>query len=285
MDLRLCTILYICGGLTVLGQTKDNPTYLRRTFDNPHQLRDFAIELQLAGWPVDFEEGPVISAGELVQKTSPTGIPVLAKKVVPLTVSLSANEMAETDNQARTTLIQRVFSSYAALGNRDSYGVRSQGRYLDIVPLQIVGGDGTVQRFEPVLDTKIAFTEKRFDNLYGLVATVLEQASQKRGVSIILGNVPSNIFRRYPVVEVATDEPAREVLERAFGEINGPRLAEGLSAVALPWTLSYDPTNAQYWFNVNAIEMQLPGVADHRASTPKNTEQIPTGAPHTVRKQ
>lgn len=284
MDIRLC-VTCICAGLAAFAQTNENPSPLRKTFDKPHQLRDFAIELQLAGWPVSFEEGPVVSAEELVQKTSPTGIPVVVKRVVPLTVSLSGSELAATDNQARKTIIERVFSSYAALGNRDRYSVRSEGRYLDIVPLQIQSADGVPQRFEPVLDTKIAFPEQRFQNLYALVDAVLEQVAQKRGVSVVLGNVPSNIFRHYSVVETATDEPARDVLERAFAEINGPRLAGGLNAIALPWTLTYDPTNSQYWFAVNAAEMRLSGAPSHKAWMPNDANEMPTGAPHTVRKQ
>jgi hypothetical protein len=115
----------------------------------------------------------VISATQLVRKTSPTGIPVLLKTVVaPLTVSVSGNELAATDSQARRTVVERVLSSYAALGNGDSYSVHSQGRYLDIVPVQIVGADRAVRCFEPVLDTKITFPEQRFGNLYQPVEAV-----------------------------------------------------------------------------------------------------------------
>jgi hypothetical protein len=273
-----------CGiGFAQVSQTGSS---LHKKFAKPHQLRDLAIELQLSGWPVTFEEGPVTSADQLIGLTSPTGMPILVRRVQPMRVDLSKNEIGDIGNKARTAVIEHILSFYAARGNPDTYAVHWRGEYLEITPSTIMASDGRVQHVTPVLDTKIYFPEQRFGNLYDLVQAVINEVSQKQGISIVLGNTPSNLFRHSSVVEVAADEPAREVLAKAFAEINGPRFAEGLNPIALPWTLTYDSTNNQYWLDVNAIALRSNGMSAYgKETTPTTNNQPRRATPHMVQRQ
>lgn len=269
------TLLVFCG--IACAQNTQTPLSLGKTYDKPHQLRDIAIDLQLRGWPVAFEEGPLISASDLVGRTAPNGRAILVRKVVPFYVEVPGNDLDAKDNHARMAVLNRILSSYSSLGNSDTYVVHSSGLYLRITP-----GRGTA-----VLDTAISFPEQKFADLQQLLQFVLNEVAQVSGVSMVLGNTPTNLFRHSPVVEVASNEPAREVIARAFAEINGPRLVEGLSPVALPWTVTYDPTNNQYWFDVNAITLTSYGGAlqmAHTGATAASTTNTGTHQPppHTI---
>lgn len=149
-----------------------------------------------------------------------------------MSVDLSAAEVSMTSGEARAGVIKTLLLSYNDTGNRETYRIVREGNFLHVVPVAIVGEDGTRRAFEPVLATGISFPEQHFETLYGLVGQVLGEVSQKRGISLVLGNVPANLFRRTAVVEAASDESAQEVLSRAFAETNGPRLAHGLERLA-----------------------------------------------------
>ena len=261
----------------ILAQDQSQPLHLE--LYKPHELRDLAVALQMREWLVTFEEGPVLSAAELETKTSPTGLTVLVRRTVPVTFDVGAEQLSAATTNVRAAVIRTVLAQYASAGYKESYRILQDGRYLHIVPATIPDGNGNSEAFEPLLDTRISFPEQRFQTLHALVDEVLNQVAEKRGVPLVVGAVPNNLFRQSTVVEVANDEPARDVLGRAFFGLNGPRLATGVEAVGLPWTLSYDPTDRQYWFSVNAVQIEISGVNKPKNASINAQDQGQTGSP------
>jgi hypothetical protein len=244
MNIRqLALVFWLCCAHVpfLLAQGQSGPLHL--LLDKPHQLRDVVLALQTKNWLITFEESPVLATGELETKVMPTGIAVQVRRTVPVTFDISSNEVSSTSEAARETVLRHLLALYAAAGYSDSYRVIKDGLYLHIVPTVALSEEGKSRYMESILSATVSFPEQRFETLYGLVEKVLNQVSTERSVSVVLGNVPSNIFRQTSVVEVANNESAQEVLTRAFSEINGPRLANGLEPVGLAWTLSYEPTD------------------------------------------
>lgn len=102
--------------------------------------------------------------------------------------------------------------------------------------------------------------------------------SEKRGLPIVLGTTPTNLFRQTWIFAGAKNEPARNVLSRAFRDINGPRIAKRLDTIALVWGMLYDPTDRQYWFNMHVVPIELPGKASQ--APPSTRQQHATGNPN-----
>jgi hypothetical protein len=74
---------------------------------------------------------------------------------------------------------------------------------------------------------------------------------------IAMATYPTSLFLSTSVTEELVGEPARKVLMRAFETINGQRLSHGVAPVRLAWDITYDPTERQYYFNVDSIK---PGI-------------------------
>lgn len=288
MSTKLCKALMValayCAVLLPMS-AQQQPQPLHLALEKPHQLRDLVVALQMRNWLVTFEEGPVLSARGLETKSTPTGLPLLVKRTVPLTFDVNAEDLSVTSSNARAALLQRLLAAYAKAGYGDSYRVINHGHYLHIVPATINDENGNSKAFDSVLDTTVSFPEQHFNTLYTLVDEILNQVTEKRGVPVVLGNVPNNLFRQTSVVESANDESAREVLARAFAETNGPRLASGLDPVGFAWTLSYDPTDRQYWFSVNPVRLDVTGIGIRKSVSPQSgSNEVHTGIPNGIRK-
>ncbi len=111
--------------------------------------------------------------------------------------------------------------------------------------------------------------------------------SEKRATPIVLGTTPTNLFRQTWVFAGANDEPARDVLSRAFRDFSGQRPTQGPDAITLVWSMLYDPTDRQYWFNVGVVSAGTPNGAPSQqpphTPQPKN-DLNPNSRPGAVHK-
>ena len=181
--------------------------------------------------------------------------------------------------EAKSKIMKTVLDTYNRSGNRAIFRVMQPGDLIHVVPVAVRGEDGTLQSFQPMLDTPVTITSGTY-SLGALVDEIMAQISQKRGISIVRATVPINLFAQSTVTEEAFNEPARDVLVRAFEEINGPRLANHGSLLRLTWYLLYNPNGRHYFLNVHNV---LPE-QDHSDSAAQKSEQsaseserLPTG--------
>lgn len=147
----------------------------------------------------------------------------------------------------------------------------------------VKGADGKIQPFEPLLDTKISLVRGRYD-LWTLVTTILSQVSQIRGIPITIGTVSANLFTM-GVTEESSNEAARDVLVRAFEEINGTRYAQHVDPVRLVWYMNYDPNGRMYFFNVHNVGPENPPVTTQPVPTPLPQGQGRLNGPASVPQQ
>jgi hypothetical protein len=150
-------------------------------------------------------------------------------------------------------IIKDVIDTYNRSGNRGQFREIHAEDIVHIVPTNIRAENGTTQAFTPMLDTPISIAFGRYA-LRSLVDEVLAQVSQKRGIQILTATVPLNVFAQAFVTEEARDEPARDVLLRAFDLINGPRFADGMPPLRLTWHLLYNPNGRHYFFNCWSVD-------------------------------
>lgn len=274
MIIRLGTLLTAAWfGLASFSATfaQESEHGLHVSKSSPRALSAVLFELKAQhNWLLTYEEGPVLASDELATVVSPTGLPVLVKRIPPVSLDLAPEQVNATDLRQRLAVINSVLAAYVKDDSSDAFRATADGAIIHVDQVSFRGPDGASQAFEPMLTTKISFPERHFADLYELVYTTINQIGRMRGASIVLGTVP-DFLQQYSISEVANDEPACEVLDRGFAKINGPRLARGLDALVLTWDLRYDQTGREYWFNITAVKM--PPVAKpspHPASKPNS---------------
>jgi hypothetical protein len=145
---------------------------------------------------------------------------------------------------------------YNRSGHGDVFTVIDQGGGLfHVVPTGIRRADGTTEPFEPLLSTRVTLAERSY-RLGELVSEILAQVSSKRGSRISVATVPTNLFAQEIVTEKADDESARDVLVRAFEEMNSRRLKEHDSYLRMTWHLLYNADEEIYFFNVHVASKE-----------------------------
>src|SRR5665213_107913 len=223
-----------------------------------------ALEAQFH-WRISYEEAPVLDQDDVKNGTAPNGVPWLVLRDIPATVDVPI----ETDMPAiaRGKTLQSILDSYKLNGGRAGFTVTQDGDIIHVMATSVKGVDGKIVTFEPLLDTKVSVVRGRYD-LWTLVSTVLNQVSQTRGIPITMAIVNTNLFAQSVVTEEANNEPARDILVRAFEEINGPRYAHNLDPVRLVWYMNYDPNGGIYYFGVHNVAPENPPVTTQPGPAP-----------------
>jgi hypothetical protein len=211
-------------------------------------------------WRIAYEEGPVLFEQDLIPAASPNGKTMFIHRVHPVSISLPALTSNSTETKRAT--LKAVFDAFNSGGNPEEFRAFDEFGYINVVQTKIVGPDGRLENFEPLLDTAITLPRQSY-SLFQLVSSIINQVSAARKVSITMATIPTSFFINSSVTEESSGEPARKVLMRAFETVNGPRLAQRIERARLTWDMMYDPTERTYFFNVDNVEPEIepPGVA------------------------
>jgi hypothetical protein len=222
------------------------------------------------GWQVSYEDAPVFDKREFEPQVMPTGATLLRLRAVPMSFDLPLPDALSTAD--RKPMLKAIFDAYRASGNRGGFEYIQKGDRVQVFQTVLIGEDGQPRAFQPMLDTKVSIQEGKYV-LMNLVSDVLARVGRTRGIPIGLATVPFNLFLQTTVTEQANEEPARDVLERVFDEINGPRLLAGSPPVRLTWYLAAGPMGKVYYFSVGAASAETIGKpqrkpADSTSSSP-----------------
>jgi len=186
--------------------------------DHPIDEVCTAIEAQFH-WRISYEDAPVFDRDDLKNGTAPNGVPWLALRDVPAAVDVPIETNMPASARGKT--LQSILDSHRLSGGRAGFTVTQNGDIIHVMATSVKGADGKFQPFEPLLDTKVSLVRGRYD-LWTLVMKILYQVSQIRGIPITIGTVSTNLFAQSVVTEESNNEAARDILVRAFEEINGP---------------------------------------------------------------
>jgi hypothetical protein len=267
----------------------------RLSTNSPRPLTDLIDQLNKRyGWCVNYEEAPVVAPNDLIDITSPTyegpgraykffSMPVTVQTNLPDPTVLSKQE--EIDGLAvraqEREAVEAILLAYRSSGNRGSFALSQNGKYIDVFPDKMRDQNGVYQPFEPMLSTKISIPDKAF-RLDQLLWLVCDQVAQKRGIPIVHGTAPLGTFMAISLREPAEEEQAREVLVRAFEDTKAIRASHGAYDVRyFRWALLYDAGVQAYAMNIEWVSKDLPGKPDPT----KHNESQSSGPPQWSQKQ
>jgi hypothetical protein len=201
------------------------------TTRSDHPIGDVCRTLEAQyHWRISYEDAPVFDQDDLKSGTAPNGVPWLVLRDIPAAVDVPIEP--DMPAIARGKTLQSIVDSYRLNGGRAGFTVSGNGDIINVVATSVKGADGKFQPFEPLLDTKVSLVRGRYD-LWTLVMKILYQVSQIRGIPITIGTVSTNLFAQSVVTEESNNEAARDILVRAFEEINGTRYAQHVDPVRL----------------------------------------------------
>jgi len=202
-------------------------------------------------WRVTFEEAPVLWPEDAVLERNPQLLRErLVARASPLEVEIPSDRAVSA--APMKAVLDKILTAYHRSGNRGTYRYVLDGEYIHIVPSAVRGRDGQSVALQPVLDTPVTIPKGTYMVL-SLEHSIVEQIRRKRGISIVDGNIPMNLFAQSRVTMEANDEPARTVLARAFTEVDKVRRADGMPPAGVVWHLLYNPTDEYYVFNVSGV--------------------------------
>lgn len=205
-------------------------------------------------WRIAYEEGPVRFEQDLIPLASRTGKTMFIHRAHPVSISLPA--LTSNSTEMKRATLKAVFEAFNGSGNPEEFRAFDEFGYINVVQTKIVGPDGRLESFVPLLDTAVTLPRQSY-SLYQLVSSIINQVSAARNVSITMATIPTSFFINSSVTEESSGEPARKVLMRAFETVNGPRLAQRIERVRLTWDMMYDPAERTYFFNVDNIEPEI----------------------------
>jgi hypothetical protein len=214
-------------------------------------LLDICLELKdTLHWRVSYEEAPVLAQDELVSDVAPSGVHWLAMRAAPVVVDIRTTngDPAATKKAA----IEAILEAYHRAGNRGMFKAIQEGDFIHVLPVAARNEMGELRPFQPLLDTPVTIVRGTY-RLGELVSEIVGQVSRTRGIPIAEATVPINLFAQVSIEEAAYNEPARDVLVRAFASVDRARIADHLGAVRLTWYLGYSPNGQNYFMNVHAV--------------------------------
>jgi hypothetical protein len=235
----------------VAGQA---PVRVRGESSKP--MMDMCTQIaDLFQWRITYEDAPLMNPDEVHQERSPSGLPWTKMNAVP--VSLDIPPMGhEPLIDYRRRVMDLAIGAYAASGNRAAFASDVDGEYIHVTPSAVRGADGVLRPFQSILNTRVSIPRGRY-SLGQVVSSVIAQVGNQVGTRIAMATVPNNIFAFAMITEEANNEPANEVLMRAFDEVNGPRYAAGVPPMRMSWDLMYMADGPPYFFNVHGEQPEL----------------------------
>ncbi|MGC4054905.1 MAG: hypothetical protein QM757_39185 [Paludibaculum sp.] len=223
---------------------------------SPQPLVGVSRELnEKYGWVINFEDAPVSSPKFAMTVMDGRGKPMVVAR--PSRISVRAKQFALLDDDGRRKLLQSAIDQANNAGAPVRYGYSMVGDIVRIFPQEILSDqDGTWRGFTPLLDTPVSIPQGRY-RIGRVMQMVLAEVERRRGVQISIGTVSPNLSAK-EVVEGATEESARLILDRAFDSVNRPRLKEGFERLVFSSELNYWTDTETFFYNMDVVKRVYP---------------------------
>jgi len=161
----------------------------------------------------------------------------------------SGHVEAEYDLSAQTLLpldpaavLERLARDHAQRGNPGLFRVEETNGLFHIIPTGVVDKQGNVRSVLPILDTKIdmPLTDR---SLYDTVKGVCQMVSRSAGISVVIGQMPTNYFLQQHLSIGATNERARDVLVRITRTLDKRLVWIGLTGAGGDYVMNFEVAN------------------------------------------
>jgi hypothetical protein len=186
--------------------------------------------------PIAFEEAPFATNPEL-------GSPAAAVSGQPtavLSVTLGATDT--TPYYAASTALY----AYKNAGLPGVYKVVQNNGWVSVVPVQVLGVDGSMRDVIPVMSSPVTFPVAERDAIATL-QMIADAAGKQAGAKVLVLNVP--FWERDKITLGATGQPAGEVIVESIGKIiNRP----------VSFQCLYDVGSKTYYLNVTIVAADPP---------------------------
>jgi hypothetical protein len=186
--------------------------------------------------PIAFEEAPFATNPEL-------GSPAAAVSGDPtpvLSVTLGATDT--TPYYAAGTALY----AYKNAGLPGVYKAVQNNGWVSVVPVQVLGADGSMRDVIPVMSSPVTFPVAERDAIATL-QMIADAAGKQAGAKILVLNVP--FWEREKITLGATGQPAGEVIVESIGKmINRP----------VSFQCLYDVRSKTYYLNVTIVAADPP---------------------------
>lgn len=221
-------------------------------------------------WAIHFEDWGEVKDERLKEIFGTNGQRWLVRQ--PSAISLDIPSIETLPKDQRGHVMAQILDSHLGSVPPVAFGSSYDGATLQVFPVAVRAADGTLRRVRPLLDTPVSIPLGKY-SLGEIVSRIVAQVEEKRGVSIVLGTIPRFISHQDSVTEEALDEPARDLLVRAFGDINDPLLARADDCVVPVWSLRYEPTAKRFYLNIDIAEhIPFSQMASQDGQQPRQTE-------------
>ena len=230
--------------------------------NQPRPLRDLVRQLeQRYGWRITYEEAAVRNLSDLEDASErfkkmgykPKG-PFYVAKSNPISVKIKEPVARHKMKDASPIIdtIKEVLKAYQKAKHPFIFTVMGNGDFFHVIPAAHRDERGKLVEFQPLLNTPVTFPAGK-RTVGETVGLVLDQIQQKRGVRIVLGSIPNNVFLNHYAPSSAANTPARRVLIETFEAQNIPIFMAGLRTIRISWAMNYDSNEQTYYFNVHVL--------------------------------
>jgi hypothetical protein len=136
-----------------------------------------------------------------------------------------------------------------------------------IVPKAVTGVNGQLIQQSSPFDALISIDNKNRSGM-ALVSDVLAAMTQKFGVKIGLGTVPTNMLMQTSATAGASSESARSVLTKALTSLRWSSPSISAPIPKIDWQLYYDANSKDYTFNAHVVMVESPSPMGYVALRP-----------------
>jgi hypothetical protein len=227
--------------------------------DAPRPLWEISERLQDGfGWQVTYEENAydretqVVSSAEDQKLLAPRSKPIAFR--LDLAKLSKPGEVIAAERQA---VVQDLVRQYEERDTPARFAVIQEGEYTHIISSGVVTRGRKMVGYEPVLDAVVS-PQVKGRSMLQEVNDLVVQLSAARGVSVQLGNFPTNMFlQQKALFEVRGPIQARQALIGLLAQA-GLRMRGGRPRFA--WSLIFDPNSNGYFLNITEVMPRGPAI-------------------------
>lgn len=244
-----------------------------------HEARPLAkLTFQLtqhSGLLITYEEAPYDEATELFTDTYANGRrfrypawrPITFHGILPpLSGSPKDSGSTETAPAIAAAIAESAVAEYNASGNPGKFKVVRDGDYVHILPAGRLR-NGRVEPFDPILDTKVTFTDPAPRRCGEVLNDLIAQIKNLRGVQIV-DIIPTGALMRLQCRIEGADLTARDAFKQFLQQIEAPQ-QNPIARFRYSWTMGYDVNEDLYFLKIDAVTLpSSPALAAPSTASP-----------------